>query len=79
MEHPNDEPPFELESMEERRDDRKDSGDLGDLVDAVDVTEVFDLDPCSLDACRPGWLDLGCFDVSDCGGGLDCVSFDCSF
>lgn len=54
----------------QQHDDRRGESDPGDLLDVVDVVEAFDT-PCH--------LDLGCFDVSDCAGGIDCVPCDLSF
>jgi hypothetical protein len=71
MERPSNEAPLDHEPIQDRRDDRKDEEDPAGFV------EAFDLDPCTLDACRPGYLDLDCFDVPDCAGGLDCVPLDC--
>jgi hypothetical protein len=72
MELPSNEAPFDHAQIQERSDERKDEGGLEDVMDAADVADAFD-------ACRPGFLDLGCFDVPDCGGGLDCVPLDCGF
>lgn len=62
-------PSFEAPQVDPPRDDRKDEAGLGDALDVADMAY-------GVDSCAPGWLDLGCFDVSDCG--LDCVPFDCS-